>query len=94
MSKTLSGEVGSGSRVENERGGKTPLTNATNCIELRNTQPSATKNRTFLTLAIPCNFARVFAPRLPLRVNSARLHEKQALAAKNMKSEKVVETLP
>jgi hypothetical protein len=60
---------------------------------LRDTRPSAAKNRAFLTFAIPGNFALLSTRRLPLPVNSARLRAKQALGAKDMKSEKVREKM-
>src|SRR5579862_7625151 len=82
----LSGAVGSGSRSESDCGGKMPLANAKNCTELRDTRPSTTKNRTFLTLAIPGNLARFSAPRVPLPVNSERLSAKELLGAKNRNS--------
>jgi hypothetical protein len=70
------------SRIESECGGKIPLANAKNCTELRDNCPSTTKNRTFLTWAIPDNLARLSAPRVPLPVNSGRLHAQEALGAK------------
>jgi hypothetical protein len=87
----LSGEVGSVSRPGGERGGKTSLAHATNCIKLCDAPRSTAKNCAILPLAIPRNFAPVLARSLALRVNSARLREKEAFAAKNMKSEKVCE---
>jgi hypothetical protein len=82
MSKMLSGVAVSGSRIESECGGKRALTDAENCTELRDTHRSTNKNRTFLTLAIPRNFARLSARRTPLPVNSEGLHAQEALGRK------------
>jgi hypothetical protein len=78
----LSGVVGSGSRIDSECGGKMPFANATNCTKLQNTRPSTNRNRTFLTLAIPGNIARLWARRVPLPINSERLHAQEALGDK------------
>ena len=78
----LSGEVGSRRRRESGCGGKMPLANAKICTELRDTRPSTTKNRTFLTLAIPGDIARLFACRVRLPINSERLHAQIELRAK------------
>jgi hypothetical protein len=86
MSMMLSGMVGSGSRRESDCGGKMPLANAKNFTELRDTHPSTTKNRTFLTLAIPRNIARLSARHVPLPVNSGRLPAQEALGAKKRNS--------
>jgi hypothetical protein len=82
MGKVLSSVVGSGSREESKCGGKMLLANAENCTELRDTRPSTTKNRIFLTLAIPDSFARLSPRRVPLPINTERLHAQEALGAK------------
>jgi hypothetical protein len=59
MSKMLSGGDVGVREAESEREGKMPLADVTNCMKLRDTRPSANKNRTFLTLAIPRNSAQL-----------------------------------
>src|SRR5579871_5495545 len=86
MSKMLSGVVGSESRIKSECGGKMPLANEQNCTDLRDIRPSTTKNRMFLTLAIPGNLARLSARRVPLPINSERLHAPGALCEKKRHS--------
>jgi hypothetical protein len=83
MSKMLSGAEDRVSRTESERDGKMPVANAKICRKLRDTRPSAARNCTFLTLAIPGNFTRLSARSLRLPINSARLRAKQTLGAKN-----------
>jgi hypothetical protein len=59
MSEKLSGAEDSVSRAESGGDGKMPIANANNCMKLCDSRPSATENRTFLTLAIPVNLARL-----------------------------------